>query len=197
MIALLFCFALLIPSMASASQPNLVFHTDNPKDFENYKFGKPGGINTATNFEVLSRLEYQYEFAYMTTSRSEQFIEKGENICVFSRIKTKERAEKFIFSNFVNMYLTTQWFQSAKLPPLPNDMLDELGAVYLPDVFKRFAERTLVYSSHITQGTGVDEQIALIPSHNKIIRNGSDHASGATRMFNKNRADYILLFPQA
>lgn len=185
-----------IPSV-SAEQPSLVFHTDNAQDFKNYKSGKPGGINTATNFEVLSRLEYQYEYAYMTTSRSVQFMEKGENICVFSRIKTKERTDKFIFSDIVNMYLTKQLFQSAKLPPLPNDMLDELGAVYLPDVFKRFPERTVVYSSHITQGTDLDAQLDLIPARNKIIRNGSDHASGASRMFQKNRADYILLFPQA
>ena len=197
MIALLFCFALLIPTIASANQQGLVFHTDNPRDFESYKTGKLIGINTATNFEVLSRLTMQYELAYMSTTRSVQFMEKGENICVFSRIKTKERMDKFIFSDIVNMYLTKQLFQSAKLPPLPNEMLDELGAVYLPDVFKRFPERTLVYSSHVTQGTDVDAQLDLVPARNKIIRNGSDHATGASRMFNKNRADYILLFPQA
>lgn len=180
-----------------AASQNITFHSDNPLDYESYKVGTPGGISSATSLEVLSRLDYQYDFAYMTTNRSMQFMAKGENICVLSRIKTKARAEKFIFSKSVNIYLTKQLFQAKRHPPLPKDLLDDFGAVYLPDLFKRFPNRTVVVSTQIAQGVGLDKQLDLIPTNNKVVRNGSAHEDGVIKMFGKNRADYILLFPQS
>lgn len=75
--------------------------------------------------------------------------------------------------------------------------MDDFGAVYLPDLFKRFPERTVVVSTQIAQGAGLDEQLDLIPTQNKVVRNSSAHEDGVIRMFGKNRADYILLFPQS
>lgn len=192
-------FLLVLSTFAAngiATDNKLIFHTDNPKDYEAYKAGEFGGLGTETNTQVLLRLDYPYDFAYMTTNRSMQFMAKGENICVVNRIMTAERVAKFIFSDAVNIYLTKQLFQSHKLPPLPKDMLDEFGAVYLPDVFARFPQRTIVVSTQISQGVDLDRQLDLIPARNKVIRNGSAHEDGVIRMFSRERADYILLFSQ-
>ena len=195
-----FNFALVILFAAfvvNAQPPSIVFHTDNPRDFNNYKMNRPDGISTATNILVLSEFKQEYDIAKMTVNRSIDFMRKGGDICVFNRIKTASRSAEFLFSLPVNFYLPKYLFQSAKHSPLGADLLDDNGAVYLPKLFATYPQRTILLPANISHGIALDKLLNKIAPENKLVRAGANYHDGVLGMFKRNRTDYVLLFPQS
>jgi uncharacterized protein (TIGR02285 family) len=105
---------------------------------------------------------------------------------VLNRIKTKERANKYIFSKPINLFLNRRLFQSPKHPPLKDTSVDLIA------LFKKYPNRVLIVSHQLSYGDKLDAIIKELPKNNILVSNTANQSSTLINMFYKGRADYGL-----
>lgn len=173
-----------------------IVHTDNLLDFQALTSNQgDGNFSASTNLLALSEVYPTVKFEYMTAMRTLRFMNKGESICTVNKIKTKEREHKYLFSQPVNLYLGQRLYTkvtnaSPQKSAGPND------SVSLVEVFTKEPDEKLLITDQVSYGDSLDTQILAIPTKNKFIRNGQGHETGLMEMFMKDRAKYVLLYPQ-
>lgn len=167
-------------------------NSDDKKRLENLLL-PANGITVASNRMLFENLPFKLQFHYTTFNRSTLYMDKGNDLCVIDRIKTKERTAKYIFSQPVNLFLSRRLYQNEQLAPLKPK---ENQAINLVDFFKENPEQSLILSRQITYGAKLDEIISKIPTNNKIYRDGAAYDTGVIHMFDRGRANYALFYPQ-
>jgi len=188
----IFLIWVLVPAHAS----NIYIHTDNLADLQALQSNNPNEIfSVSTNLFALKNFHSALRFEYMTTKRSLQFMDKGENICIVNRIKTKERLAKYIFSRPINLFLGRRLYQKSNAPIIPRELFPN-KQINLQRLFKAQPKKQILITEQISYGDILDEQIAKLPESNKLIRYGADQETAIREMFAKGRTDYALLYPQ-
>jgi len=183
---------LLLPTHAS----NIYIHTENLPDLQALQSNNSESIlSVSTNLLALKKVHAKVQFEYMTTKRSLQFMDKGHNICIVDKIKTKERLAKYIFSQPINLFLGRRLYQKASSSMLVKHMLTD-NKVNLYKLFEAQPKAQLLVTEQISYGDALDEQIALLPDKNKLIRQGAAQDIAIREMFALGRADFALLYPQ-
>lgn len=187
------CYLLVLPYSTAAT---IYLHTDNFTDLKAFK-SKNGtnNLSVSTNLHALNGTKFDTEFEYMTVKRSLHFMQNDKNICAVDKIKTKERLEKYIFSQPINLFLGRRLYQHPSAPPLPPSLANQQNI----NLIKLFTERPnskILMSGQISYGDELDNQLALIPAKNKVVRLSSENDTGVINMFVIGRTDFALLYPQ-
>jgi len=165
-------------------------HTDNPFDIENLKAKKAEGFAVSTNLAALENEYSEVKFAMVPLKRTMKFIEQKQNVCVLNRIKTRERAELYLFSKPINLFFNRRLYQSADLDPLSTKAID------LIELFKQYPKRRIIISNQLSYGDELDAVIKQLPKKNIVVRNSGNQARGVLEMFYQKRAEYALIAPQ-
>jgi uncharacterized protein (TIGR02285 family) len=192
--------AVILLCMISLSFPTpantIYIHTDNLTDFKALKESNgENNLSVSTNLLALHLNSTNIEFDYMTTKRSLTFMDEGQNICVVNKIRTKDREEKYRFSQPINLFLGRRLYQHANKQPL--SFIDPTtGVIALSDLFKNKENAKIIISAQISYGDALDQQLSRIDKKNKLTRHSGGHDSGIISMFAKARAEFALLYPQ-
>jgi hypothetical protein len=179
----------------SINASTIYIHTDNKADLYALRsHNKLDNLSAATNLHALEKQFTNIKFEYMPTKRSLLHMDNSKNICVVNKLKTKERKEKFIFSQPVNIFLSRRLYQSTSYPPLN---ISESGSnrVSLSDIFVEQPNTKMLLSTQISYGDALDAQIALISDVNIVTRHSAEQDIGITAMFARGRAEFALLYP--
>lgn len=186
---------LLLLYSISAHTQSIEIHTDNKADLNAFKNNnRLLNLTTTTNLFALSFSSRPIKFEYMTTKRSLSYMDKGLNICVFNKIKTSQRAEKYLFSRPINLFMARRLYQHVGYPPLieanlPNTQVD------LTTLFNRRPDSQMLVTQKISYGDFLDKVLNKISDKNKLIRHSGEQDKGVISMFAKGRAEFALLFP--
>ena len=197
--SVLFLSVLIFSSLVFSKQCNantIYIHTNNLMDLSGLESNKTNhNLSVATNLHALNSQLTNIRFEYMTTKRSLMFMEGSKNICIVNKIKTKKRSEKYLFSKPINLFLSRRLYQNIQYPSLDGNGLSD-GSVYLPAIFTKRPNATIIISGQISYGDVLDAQISMIPEKNILLRHGAGHDEGILTMFTKGRSEFTLLFPQ-
>lgn len=186
-----FKVTLLLSLVATSSAlAKVEIHSDNPFDIASLKELTYLGLSVEANAAILSVPNDQLLLTAIPFKRSMQFIDDGKPICVMNRTKTKARAQKYLFSKPVNLFISRRLYQSDDFPPLPNEPVD------LVKLFKQYPDRRLIISTQLSYGDEIDDIIKKIPPNNLVVRTGGNQDTGVLQMFYKKRAEYALFNPQ-
>lgn len=180
---------------SATDRPVFHIHMENSDDklrLENLTL-PANGITVASNRMLFENLSFKLQFHYTTYNRSTLYMDKGNDLCVIDRIKTKERSEKYIFSKPVNLFLSRRLYQNIRLNPLKKSAS---RAIDLVDFFQQNPDQSLILSRQISYGVKLDKIIAQIPNSNKVYRDGAAYDTGVIHMFDRERANYALFYPQ-
>ena len=189
LVGLGFCFT----AVSHAKKINI--HTDNLSDLSALRAkNTANNLSAATNLFALTNHLGNIHFEYMTTKRSLDFMDKGDNICVINKIKTKQRMEKYLFSRPINIFLSRRLYQNISYPALVLEKSDD-DSVLLSELFTNRAESKVIISKQISYGDTIDAQLALLAERNIITRHSSEHDTGVMAMFVKGRGEFALLYP--
>lgn len=168
----------------------IYIHTDSADDLNNFVHGQMQSLSSATNLLALDPKNNDLHFEFVPLKRSLKFMQKGESICVINKIQTAQRAQQFIFSKPINLFLSRRLYQHADLAY--NQMHEPVN---LKALFATYPERRLIISDQISYGDNLDKFINELPENNKIIRRGASHISGILDMFSEKRGEYALFYP--
>lgn len=195
---IVFLISIVCSVMALTTKAATIFiHTDNINDLNSLETNNHmASLSAATNLYTLAQERQNIQFEYMNTKRSLALMNKGENICVVNKIKTKQRLDKYLFSQPINLFLSRRLYQNASYSPIAKTYDGIRKQVLLSEVFKAKPDSQVIVSGHISYGDDLDKQIAALADKNKIERFSSEHETGLISMFAKGRAEFALLYPQ-
>ncbi|MDP2562793.1 hypothetical protein [Psychrobium sp. 1_MG-2023] len=168
---------------------NILIHTDNTHDYNSLIKLKPLGISAETQFHVLDLPKSNIQLELVPYKRTLKSLDTDTPTCVLSRLKTKQRKEKYLFSQPLNLFFSRRLYQSSTLMPLSNEPVD------LINLFHQHPQRTMVISDQFSYGDALDRLIRQLPKKNLVNRDGTNHAPGLLEMFFQKRVDYALLNP--
>ena len=144
----------------------------------------------------MQQLGTRYQHEYASLARIQYFMDQGQAVCVPNKLKTSERASKYIFSYPVNLYLSHLLYQLATNQALAPEVLTEEGELKsLNSLFTDFPSKTILLPFKRSFGPMLDKQIALLPDVNKLIYQGGDLHESEIEMFIKQRGDFLLTYP--
>jgi len=187
------CFYLIYLGQSHAQ--TIEIHTDNLADLYALKSkNTDDNLSVATNLHALNILFDHLKFEYMTTKRSLKLMDSSKNICIVNKVKTRNRIDKYLFSQPVNLFLSRRLYQHTSYPPLDADELIN-DSVRLPDIFIKRPAAKVIISGQISYGDILDAQIAQLAEANILTRHSSEHDKGVIAMFSKGRAEFALLYP--
>ncbi|MCJ8318754.1 MAG: hypothetical protein MJK12_03920 [Colwellia sp.] len=187
------CFYL--ASIAQSYAQTITIHTDNLADLYALKSKNiDNNLSVATNLLALNIPSANFQFEYMTTKRSLKLMAISKNICVVNKVKTKNRIEKYLFSQPVNLFLSRRLYQHTSYPALASEESIN-NSVRLSDIFIKRPTAKVIISGQISYGDILDAQIAKLAEANILTRHSSEHDKGVIAMFSKGRAEFALLYP--
>ena len=189
----LICFYFVFSMQCHAN--TIYIHTDNITDLSALENEKTeGNFSATTILHALKSHSSSIQFEYMTTKRSMILMEDNENICAVNKIKTKQRAEEYLFSQPINLFLSRRLYQNT-----PQPLTDINGLVSrnvsLPAIFKSRPNAKIIISGQISYGDELDVLISKIPEENILLRHSGEHDEGVISMFAAGRAEFALLYP--
>ena len=150
----------------------------------------------ASNLLLMQQLAKHYHHEFASLARIQYFMDNGEAVCIANKIKTDDRAAKYIFSHPVNVHISHRLYQQRHLPSPPPEVLNQQGEIIsLNDLFAAQPLQTILLPFQRSFGEALDQQIALVPNKNKIIYQGGDLHDSEVDMFIKQRGDYLLTYP--
>jgi uncharacterized protein (TIGR02285 family) len=183
-------FLLLVASAANS----ITVYVENQLDFKAYQSNTANGISTAVNLKLFENEQVTYQLA--TLKRAMQELSKDESACIVDRVKTHDRLAHYLFSKPTNLFLSRRLYQQKELAQLTAPVLTDDG-VLLARLFAEQPARTLLVSSQVSFGEELDNQVAHLARHNKVLRDGGEQWQGMIKMFQLKRSDYALFFPQS
>jgi uncharacterized protein (TIGR02285 family) len=194
----LLIFALSFSDYLIAKSPNFV--TDSAP-FISVMENKiePATMTEATNHLLLERLGVMPKITLLPTLRIERFLESEQPTCVFNRIRTSDRANKYIFSYPTDVFLTAKLYQHISDPPIGNEFLDDKGR--LLSLARFFNQKNnndmLLLMSGGSYGAEIDKKIKDIDPSSIVMVTGENPTASYLKIFFKNRADFIIFYPSA
>lgn len=173
---------------------SITIYVENKLDYQAYQSNTPNGLSTAVNLKLFAQTPVTFQLA--TLKRALQELNKADSACIVDRVKTHDREALYLFSEPTNLFLSRRLYQQPTLPMLSAPVLSEQG-VNLARLFAEQTERTLLVSSQVSFGEELDNQVAHLGAHNKVLRDGGEQWQGMIKMFQLKRTDYALFFPQS
>ena len=170
--------------------------TDDSSDKANLSADKPISIGTDTVRLVLNNLDgYNINIQHIPNARLNRFLETAPGSCAYNRIKTPQRSEKYAFSRPLNVYLSHRIYYLSAKGPLPDAVLEHGSVRSLQDLFVHFPNQKLALGKGRSYGKKLDAQIATLNQTNKILLTGQDIFYDLQKMLSKQRADFVIAFP--
>ncbi len=168
----------------------IILHTDNAHDLASFKQSDMRSLSSETNILALTQQTHKLHFEFVPLKRSLKFMAQGQSICITNKIKTHQRAQQFIFSKPINLFLGRRLYQFSDLS---SQGINE--PISLAELFVQYPQRRLIVSDQISYGDKLDQQITKLPEQNKIVRRGASHVQGILDMFSERRGEYALFYP--
>lgn len=197
LLTVIFSLVLLVKlSIAEQALPMVKYMSDGQSYAEAINSRTAHNTLEKSNLLLLEKLATFYHHEYATLSRIQHFMDEGKPVCIANKIQTSQRADKYLFSQPVNLHLAHRLYQLANQPAPPANVLNDQGEITsLNALFTSLPERTLLIPFHRSFGEMLDKQIALLPNQNKLIYQGGDLHNSELNMFIKHRGDFILTYP--
>ncbi len=188
--------------LLAASKPNLPtglqFHSDEPQLVAAFNSGQPlDTISSATLSLIFKSFSTQPEILSVPFARSLRFIESGTSVCITDKIKTPERADKYLFSLPMSFYQAQRLYQLQTLPPISKRWLNEKGEIRrVSQVLKVHPNARILLPEHYSFGERLDKDLNNI-NPEQVVVTASDIYSSYLDMFEAQRAEFTILFPAA
>ncbi|GAA5130008.1 hypothetical protein [Thalassotalea piscium] len=179
--------------ISTCNAEQITIHTNNWAEFNAFQNNDATeSLSIATNMHALKDVYSSIKFKYMTTQRTLQYIDEGHSICVVNRVKTKERLEKYIFSQPINLFLSQRLYQQADSTPLQSSN----NVINLSDIFNEKPNAQILLAEQVSYGDAIDAELKKIPEKNIMRRYSGEQDIGIANMFVKKRAEFAILYPQ-
>ncbi len=132
----------------------------------------------------------------MPIARTDRMMEQGLPVCSLNRVKSAERASKYLFSLPVNFYLGYQLYQHAAAAAVPPALLDKQGQIRsLKALMQQYPRQQIVIPKDYSFGDALDNAVAELPARQITAISTSHYYQHFVAMFEAGRADFILLYP--
>lgn len=187
----LFLQFILVFTVAARAE-TIVVHTDNQMDFQ-YFLGESKvapSLTAYSNKIVLAALNISVVYEYMPFKRTQKLLESGSQLCALDKLATEERRKSYLFSYFMNVFISRQLYQQDYLPKLQEERID------LFELFKSSPRHKILLTSQINYGDSLEKQISKISKGQRVFREASEHEKGMVDMFASGRGEYALFYPQ-
>lgn len=174
------------------------FFTDSA-DFklvmENKK--SPEAIVSATNSLIFKTMGLSPSLLLVPAMRTESFLDNEQGTCTFFKLKTAERAEKYLFSYPTDIFLSAKLYQLSSSPPISDTFLDQQGGLKsLSGFFNQKDNNSfLLLMQGKSFGVELDEQIRHINPSSVYFLTAEDPHDAYTNIFIKKRSDFIITYP--
>ena len=110
---LLVCLLASVPGRAA----DFEMYTDNPEDLRSLRAKRADSMSAATNLLAFSGVYHDLQFQHMVFQRILHRMDSPQNVCMINRIKTEQRAEKYLFTLPVAVFLSFRLYQNANYSP--------------------------------------------------------------------------------
>ncbi|WP_031569968.1 transporter substrate-binding domain-containing protein [Rheinheimera texasensis] len=132
----------------------------------------------------------------MPIARTDRMMEQGLPVCSLNRVKSAERASKYLFSLPVNFYLGYQLYQHAAAEAVPPALLNKQGQIRsLKALLQQYPRQQIVVPKDYSFGDALDKAVAELPARQITAISTSHYYQHFVAMFEAGRADFILLYP--
>lgn len=132
----------------------------------------------------------------MPIARTDRMMEQGLPVCSLNRVKSAERASKYLFSLPVNFYLGYQLYQHAAAEAVPPALLNKQGQILsLKALLQQYPRQQIVVPKDYSFGDALDKAVAELPARQITAISTSHYYQHFVAMFEAGRADFILLYP--
>ena len=195
---LLLFFGSALPVQATAPAPLAV--ELHHYDAESVAMFNSGGSDHSADIDTV-RLLFKaiatpLQVQQMPIARTDRMMEQGLPVCSLNRVKSTERASKYLFSLPVNFYLGYQLYQHAAAAAVPPAQLDKQGQIRsLKALMQHYPRQQIVVPKDYSFGDSLDKAVAELPARQITAISTWHYYQHFVAMFEAGRADFILLYP--
>lgn len=145
---------------------------------------------------IFQRLAWDVTLLNVPLIRSLSYMDAGKAVCIVNKIKTSERDKQYLFSQPMNFFESQRLYQLTELPPIPEEFLDEQGAVKsIHAVINSQPESTILTPMDFSFGERIDNDLKQTNQHQNITITNEAYYSSYLKMFAFKRTDYAIAFP--
>lgn len=196
LVLLLFIFA--VPAVAQPSAPVAV--EIHHYDAESADMLNRGGSDHSADIDTIrllfNAISTPLQVSQMPIARTDRMMAQGLPVCSLNRVKSAERASKYLFSLPVNFYLGYQLYQHAAAEAVPPVLLNKQGQIRsLKALMQQFPRQQIVVPKDYSFGDALDKAVAELPARQITAISTSHYYQHFVAMFEAGRADFILLYP--
>ena len=134
----------------------------------------------------------------LSHKRIERLLNSDNAFCTTNRLKTKERINKYLFSNAIDVYSGLKLYMHKKgdlhLEALNNDATKQPVALY--DFVSRFKHDIFAVLANHSYGDVLDEEIAKIDTRQLYIFESTDPFEDFIHLFLSRRVQFIVTYPE-
>lgn len=169
-------------------------------DTESADMLNSGGSDHSADIETVrllfKTLDLPLLVQQMPIARTDRMMEQGLPVCSLNRVKSAERASKYLFSLPVNFYLGYQLYQHASADVVPHALLNKQGQIRsLKALMQQYPRQQIVVPKDYSFGDSLDKAVAELPARQITAIATSHYYQHFLAMFEAGRADFILLYP--
>jgi len=184
------------PLVAESSIP-LTVYIESKYALESYVKGQGQGKSLAitTSIQVLNTPELAIVYKYSSKKRTLNTLNSGADACVVNKLKTAERADKYLFTNPISLYYGQRLYYSDSSLLTNINIVNEEGEVDIVKLFSALPDSTLMLKLNTSYGDKIDKLLTHIPRKNIRYSGENIPQLKLFELLERQRADFIISYP--
>ena len=182
-----------------ANATSVLILSNSATEVKQFKNNRGQYLNIETHRIIFEDIKGDFTLSHDYVPRAREAFKMDLNspTCSINNLKTAERSEKYHFSLPVNLFSTLRLYHKNSEALIPSALLDESGSVKsLVDLFAVQLDKNILLVRDIEYPALLQQQIDSLDPAKVLFLNNSELNGANVRLIDRNRANYIVDYPQ-
>jgi len=184
-----------LPLVTAADKPKVTIYIESMHALDPYVTGTGKTLAIATTVQVLATSELDVNFQYASKKKTAKILDSGANACIVNKLKTTERAERYVFTNPISLYYGQRLYYMNNTDLGHDPAMADQQTVDLKNLFQTYPQKTLMLKANTSYGDKLDNILATIAEKNKRYLGANMSQTKLFQMLEYKRADFIINYP--
>ena len=196
-VTFIFVFANVTSALQANESKKTTIYYDYLPFSSAYETQTTENIVSAPALLLLNNISSPIDVQFLPTTRliSELNNTNERVVCSLFKLKTDERSENYHFSLPVSFIINNRLYLRSDMRPIPATLLNKDGELKTLSSLFTGNNKVIMLWDIISYGNLVDEVLKTIPAKNKVIIQGLSSHGSLTKMIERGRTDYAIMFP--